>query len=204
MTSARPTVATFLAAVASWPASRSWLRAGSPTTPSARSGPAGSTPVPAPPRSPSWSPPARARRTRSGRGRPTSVQRRSGLSTTPWGTAGLTLSVPRWGQQPRPCGAAVREPGSKPAQRPDRAVVADLQLLPPVGLGGAGRLASRCACCFQHTVQTPACSPCTLPTAAGGTAATVTCAMNNTELRFNLTMHLHVNDSAGDIVQYTF
>ena len=42
--------------------SRSWWRAGSPTTPSSRSAPAGSTPVPAPPRLPSWSPPARAGR----------------------------------------------------------------------------------------------------------------------------------------------
>ena len=51
------------------------------------------------------------------------------------------LSVPRRGSQPRPRGAAVREPGSGLAQRPYRAVAADLQLLPTVGLGGTGRLA---------------------------------------------------------------
>ena len=54
--------------------------------------------------------------------------------------AGSAVSVPRWGSQPYPCGAAVREPGSGLAQCPDRAVAASLRLLPAVGLGGADRL----------------------------------------------------------------
>ena len=56
------------------------------------------------------------------------------------------LSVPRWGSQPHPGGAGVREPGSGPVQRPNRAVAAGLQLLPQVGLGVDGSLALKASC----------------------------------------------------------
>ena len=64
--------------------SRSWWRAASPTTPSARSAPAGSILVLAPPPSPTSSPPARAQGAHCGQARPTPVRPCAGSSATPW------------------------------------------------------------------------------------------------------------------------
>ena len=69
------------------------------------------------------------------------------------------LSVPRWGSHPHPHGDVVRQPGSEPGPRPDRAVAADLQLLPPVGLGGAGCLAISVRLMSQAQSRMPAPSP---------------------------------------------